>query len=289
MNKIPSTGCDKSPYDIRTFAYPTKGKVVAPIKAGVRYSPEDIEHQRNVGICTAISLTQNAKKATGIAFSADYQYLEQKLAEGNWTEGSSIFTALGVAKHIGLLPANEWKWSTEADRDLPYSSYLKKLQSVPKSEIERLRGIASQYQIKAYASVPVTRDAIALAIAESKAGVLARYVIDDAWWTSRAGIITWAKEALQPLRAPKTHGIGHAVTDSNVDGGSFRIANTFSEKWADGGTAYHLFNDYRPTEVWSVWYEDTPTEIIKKLEERKALLGQIKDLLQKVIALLAKR
>lgn len=70
-----ATGAGESPYDLRTFAYVPSG---IPNKGGKRYSPSDIEDQHRVGICTAISTTQNARKALGTKFSADFQYLMQK-------------------------------------------------------------------------------------------------------------------------------------------------------------------------------------------------------------------
>ena len=64
------TGAHESKKDIRTFAYKA---VPGAQRGGKRYDSDDIEDQYTVGICTAISLTQNARKALGIQFSADFQ------------------------------------------------------------------------------------------------------------------------------------------------------------------------------------------------------------------------
>jgi len=268
-----STGAEKSPYDLRTFSYePTLGAK----KGGVRYKAKDILDQSKVGICTSISLTQNARKATGKDYSADFQYLLQKLHVGNWDEGSSLSTALKVARNIGMLPEKHWTHTTFADRKLGYTKYVKKLQAVTPAEIERLKKLC--VKIKAYAKVPVDRDSLSNAIDESKAGVLARFDLGSEWW----------RNPIEPVRPPKKVISGHAVTLSNYDGGSFRIANTWGDDWADLGTAYHLLHQYSPTEAWLPYYNEVPEFIEVKLDNRTALMGKLLDALQTLLALLQK-
>lgn len=270
-----STGALPSSFDLRTFAYPTKAYDV--VSGGKRYAPEDIQDQSKVGICTAISLTQNASKALGKRFSADFQYLiQKKYYDNNWEEGSSIFSALKAAKGMGLLPEENWTYTTQADRDAGYEIYIEKLKAIPDSELEKLLAIANAHRIKAYASVPVDRDSMAKAINESNAGILARFVIGKEWWTP----------PVEPLRKAQVPVSGHAITESNFDGGSFRIANTWGTDFGDKGTAYHILKDYSPTECWAVFYDETPPEIDQKLDARKKIIGQILDLLQQVISLL---
>ena len=281
--KIQATGCEKSPLDIRTFAYPVTAR--AKQKGGKRYDPEDIESQKKVGICTSISFTQNARKATGIPYNADFQYLLQKIYYDSklpigWKEGSSIFTAIRVGKNYGLLPERHWTHTTLEDRNLPYHEYIAKLRAIPMEEIERLLKLSANYKIKAYAKVPVTRDSMAQAIDESKSGIFARFVLGREWWTA----------PIEPLRKAFEKISGHAVTESNYDGGSFRIANTWGKNWADSGTAYHLLRNYAPTECWKVWYWDDvlPKKIEEKLESRESIIGKILNLIQQIISLLIK-
>ena len=283
MKKNYPTGCEKSPLDVRTF---TSSPITTYIqKGGKRYLSKDIESQKKVGICTAIHFTQNACKATNIPFNADFQYLLQKIYYDSslpigWKEGSSIFSAVRIGKNYGLLPEKYWTHTTLEDRNLPYHEYIAKLRAIPMEEIERLIKIANKYKIKAYAKEKVTRDSMAQAIDESKAGILARFVIDNQWWN----------EPIEPLRRAKQAISGHAVTISNFDGGSFRIANTWGKFWADKGTAYYLLHDYMPTECWQVWYwdEEIPKEIEKKLESRRSIVGKILNLLQQIIILVVK-
>lgn len=268
-----STGANKSKYDIRTFTYvPDK----ANIKGGTKWLQRDIDDQHRVGICTGISLTMRAQKHFGIRFSADFQYLMQKRSENNWDEGSSISTALKIGKNVGFLPYDEFPIK-ESDRKLSYTDYILKLKSIPESEITRLMEVASKYKLKAYANVPVSRDTLADAI-DSTGSLLVRYALDNEWY----------REPIQPLRPSPNPTSGHAVNETNYDGGSFRIANSWGPVWAGDGTAYHVFKDLSPTEAWSVWFADVPPVIQEQIESRATLVGRIMDLLQQVIILLGK-
>ena len=264
-----STGAEESPKDIRTFSYqPAQAKK----KGGTRYASKDIEDQHRVGICTAISMTQNARKALGTKFSADFQYLlQKKFINKNWDEGSSLSAALKVAKNYGLLPEKLWTFTTEADRKLSYDKYIKKLQKVTDAEINEL--LKKTFKIRAYASVPVDRDMMANAIDESQAGILTRYSLGREWWN----------KPIEPLRPPKVHISGHAVTDCNYDGDSFRIANTWGTDWADKGTGYRLQAMYSPTEAWIPYYQETPKHVDTELEKRNEIIGKLKDIAQKLI------
>lgn len=266
---IYSTGAKASPFDIRTFTWvPTK----ANVKGGERWLPEDCDNQHRVGICTGISLTMRAQKHYGVKFSADFQYLMQKRMENNWDEGSSISTALKVGKNVGFLPYNEFPVG-ENDRKLSYAEYILKLQAIPESEIVRFIEIASQYKLKAYANVPVSRDNIANAIDQTGA-LLVRDVVGEEWWTA----------PIEPLRSPKIIISGHALNETNYDGDSGRKANSWGPEWGDKGTAYHKFSDYKPTEAWSVWFTDVPKEIEVQIESRASVIGKIMDLLQQAIS-----
>lgn len=277
MKQPYTLGADKkSPYDVRTFTFkPTK----ANIKGGQRYLPEDIQDQSKVGICTAISHTQQASKVLGIKMSADFHYLiQKKFIDGNWDEGSAIISSIKVGNKYGFLPEKEWTYTTQKDRDAGYTKYIKKLQSVPQKEIDRLLEIAKQYKTVGYQSVPTDRDAMADAIDQSQAGILTRMVVGSEWWTN----------PIQPLRRAISPISGHAITQSNYDGNSFRIANSWGSDWAENGTAYYTLSTNEPTEAWIVYYTATTPELDEQKESRATIVGQIMDLLQKVIVLLQK-
>ncbi|MCK5018767.1 MAG: hypothetical protein KAS32_17020, partial [Candidatus Peribacteraceae bacterium] len=252
-----NTGCEKSPLDIRTFAYrPTTGYVH---KGGERYKPEEIKDQHRVGICTGAAGAQHSSKSLKKDFNMDWEYLCQKVFyDKNWKEGSSAFSNMRVKKNIGMLPQEYWKHTTEADRKLPYYKYIKKLQAIPLAEIDRLKTISARFKIEAYAKLADTkRNTLANAIMESdkNAGIIIRFVIGSEWWTS----------PIEPLSKPKNPTSGHLLIASNFTGDSFRCANEWGSNWADKGTAYWNNRNYRPTEAWMVWYKEVPEDIQKKL------------------------
>jgi hypothetical protein len=270
-----STGAFKSPYDIRTFSYiPT----AAGYDGGEKWLPQYIDDQHHVGICTAISTTMRAGRHYGIRFNADFQYLIQKKEyDKAWFEGSSIINALKVGKNVGFLPESEWTHTTIEDRKLNYEDYIKKLQAIPDTEIERLKQIASKYRLKAFAFVPVTRETLANAVDNSGA-LLERFDIGSEWWTA----------PIEPIRPPREVISGHAVNSTKYSGNSSRVANSWGVDWADQGTAYHSLNNYKPTEAWAVWFEEVPKEIEIQIESRSTIVGKILDLLQQIIVLVTK-
>jgi hypothetical protein len=263
-----STGADISPLDIRDFSYkPDK----ANYKGGTRYLAKDIEDQSKVGICTSVSLTQQARKATGVKYSADFQYLiQKKFYDKNWNEGSSIRNSLKAGYDVGLLPEKYWKY--KISRNQSYSKYVKELQKITDKEIEALKKKCVKV-IDSFASVAVDRDSLANAIDEAEAGLLVRVLVGSEFWTP----------PIEPLRMPKQVISGHAITSSNYTGGSFRVANTWGDDWADKGTAYHLLKDFWYTEAWIVYYNNKNKFIEKQKKQAKGIKGKVKKFIQKKI------
>jgi hypothetical protein len=257
-----STGALKSKKDLRDFVYkPDK----ANWRGGKRYDAKDIEDQSRVGICTSITVTQQARKARGIKYSADFQYLiQKKLVDKNWSEGSSTAHGPYVAYKYGLLPEKEWKHTTFADRKKGYKHYVAKLQAIPDKEIDRLLKIAAKHKVVGYQRItPLTRDTLANAIDESEAGVVTRMECGSTWWT----------KPIEPLRYPTKIDSGHAITASNYTGGSVRVANSWGDDWADKGTAYYMFKDNMPTEAYIVYYNQK-TKIVN-ISTFVSLLSQL--------------
>lgn len=276
--RIYATGAEPSKVDIRDFTYqPDRSALAAPQKGGDRYQPEDIEDQHRVGICTAISLTQNARKALGIQFSADFQYLlQKKYYDKNWNEGSSARASLHIAYTYGLLPETFWTFTTEEDRKLPYSKYIAKLKAVPESEILRLLETAKAYKLAGYASVPVERDKLAMAVDESRSGLIVRFVVGREWYSA----------PIEPLRKVQKPISGHLIVYSNYDGMSYRLANSWGSDWADKGTAYGSLTNNPPTEAWIPYYNELPPVIEQQKEQLQTLYGELLTILQKLISLL---
>jgi len=269
-----ATGANISPTDIRTFAYEAKK---AKQSGGKRWLPKDIQDQDRVGICTAISLTMQSSKVYGIKMSADFQYLiQKKYYDKNWDEGSSAFHSLKAGKDIGFLPEEDWKFTKQSDRKLPYHKYIEKLKKVSDKDVEKLIKKAKKYRLKAFEYVAPERDLMANAIDNSECGIITRYVLGNEWWT----------EPLQPLRPAKNPVSGHLVTDTNYAGNSFRIANHWGTDWADKGTAYRIHSQYKPTECWIPYFKKLPDTVAKQIEKRKSTYGKVMDMVQKLLVLI---
>lgn len=304
------TGAVKSDFDSRTWRHETT--MGAPlVEGGYKYLPEEHLHQHKVGICTSIHLVQNAEKYFGKKFSPDFQYLlQKKYYDLGWWEGSSIFNALKVGKNFGFLPIELFTWITEADRSLPYSEYVAKLQAIPESEIQRLIGLCT-HKLAGYASLKTDALSLAKGIQDSKAGILCRYTVDDAWWTAPEGYISWAKSDLERngwLRAPKTPYSGHAIIKSYFNFNSnklFTVSNTWGKDWNDNGDG-HINNDiYKCDEAWIPYFNasdipvpETPvfiftkdmkygetSEDVKQLQKRLGVIqtGYYGDLTQRAV------
>lgn len=250
--KIPGLGAHESPYDKRTWKHPLDMGV--PLNnGGVIYNPEDIENQHIVGICTAISLVQNAQKALGKKFSPDFQYLlQKKFVDGNWDEGSSIFSALKVGKNFGFLPIELFPYITEADRTLTYYTYISKLQTIPDEEIARLLTLCTD-KLAGYAQLPTDVASLQRGILDSKSGILCRYEVGREWWTP-----SWRKEDIDPLRPPASVVSGHAIGKSHFTQNLFTLPNTWGPDWDDNGNAHIDSTNYQCTEAWVPYYDSIP-------------------------------
>lgn len=245
------TGAHESAFDHRTWQHPLD--LAAPLNtAGVVYTPKDIEHQHNVGICTGISLVQNAQKANGKKYSPDFQYLlQKKLIDPNWVEGSSIFAALKVGKTVGFLPRELFTWVTEEDRKLPYAQYIAKLQSIPNAEVARLSSLCVD-KLAGYAQLPVDLVSLAHGVSDSKAGILCRYEVGKEWWTP-----SWLTKDIDPLRAPQQIVSGHAIGQTYFEAEEvmFTLANTWGTDWNAQGNAHVYPSSYSCTEAWIPYYQ----------------------------------
>ena len=255
MNPPFGTGAVESSYDSRTYRHDST--LAIPLTSGgVSYKPEDIEHQHNVGICTAISLVQNAQKALGKKFSPDFQYLlQKKFVDLNWYEGSSIFSALKVGKNFGFLPLEEFTYVTENDRFLPYSLYIAKLQAIPDAEIYRLIRLCTN-KLAGYAQLGNDSQSLAKGILDSKAGILTRYEVGQEWWTP-----SWNTKDIDPIQPPQVVVSGHAITESLFDftlNEKFELPNTWGILWNDLGRGHTIWSQYHCTEAWIPYFDSVP-------------------------------
>lgn len=282
---IPPTGALPSRKDSRTLKHDDMQTMasIPTVSGGYDYEPKDISHQHKEGICTAISLTQNAGKALGKVFSPDFQYLLQKrYTDGNWDEGSAILSALKVGKTYGFLPIELFTYVSEEDRLLPYDEYIAKLKAVPVSEVLRLIALCSD-KLSGYAEVKIDTASIAKAISDSKSGIVCRYTVGDTMYTAQDGRISWEPKDIDPIRPPTKDFSGHAITMSRYNFGQIAmnvLANTWGTEWDLKGLCNVNFSLYKPTEAWIPYYNLTQPqkdEIQNKIEAaQKSLIVLLK-------------
>ncbi len=284
------TGGFKSSDDSRTIRHEDMQTMsgIPLITGGYDYAPSDIEMQAKVGICTAISLTQNAAKVLGKKFSADFQYLMQKkMYDGNWYEGSSILIALKVGVKYGFLSAELWTATTDADRELPYQQYIAKLQAIPDIEIQRLISLCTD-KLTGYASVDVSNaQSIAKGITDSQAGILCLYSVGTEWYTAQDGRISWAASDINPIRPPHPITSGHAITASKFNFATVLDIihpNTWSTAWCEQGLCDILWEEYKMVEAWIPYYhltaEQTQELKDKLYESQTTLISLLKSYVQ---------
>jgi len=264
MKHIPSFGAVDSAKDYRNLQHDQVGLPQIKPSAGVTYHKDIILDQNKVGICTAISLVQNTLAATGKRYSEDFQYLLQKhFFDGGWFEGSSPLNSLKAAKKYGMLPIEHFPSIVAEKPSINYDQYSARLQKIATNpaEMERLLALC-EFPIKGYAAVAVHDDALlAQAIADSKAGVIARFSVGSEWWTGTNGLTSWLPKDIEPLRAPKVIVSGHQVSVTQYDFSTTKLAklaNTWSNEWATLGSATFNLNNYRPTEAWVPYFDFTP-------------------------------
>jgi hypothetical protein len=211
----------------------------------------NVEYQRKVGACTAslksyVEYLYYRKTGKYVRLSMAFLYVVTKLyIDQNLTEGSSLRSALKAAQKYGV--ATEDSFPTDFTKS--HAEFL--MQPIPKGAWDS----ALEYRIGGYVSIPVERSCMAAAI--DKYGLLyARYEVGSEWYTAKDGRVSWRKEDVLPLRAPKSVISGHAIILSGYDLTSEKAAirgrNTWSDQWADRGNFLAYHEDYPITEAWAV-------------------------------------
>lgn len=260
---IPVATAKESEQDERTVVHDMAMPIIYT-KGGYDYINH--ENQAKVGICTSISHIQLVEKVIGKKFSSEFQYLlQKKFIDGDWQEGSSIFSSLKVGKKYGYLPIDKFTYVTEADRNLPYEQYIAKLQAIPDSEITRLLSLC-EFHLTGYAQVDISsKENVSHAINSSAGGILCRYTINNRWWTDSLGNITWDSSKIDPLNPNGNTVGGHAIIMSAFDytqGSNQVLSNTWGNFWNVQGNADINFDNYKPTECWIPYFGIIPTQPI---------------------------
>ncbi len=103
----------------------------------------------------------------------------------------------------------------------------------------------TQHTIASYAFVTdLTANGLKNAIHQNGVIVVGA-LINQNWWTNAAGLISWRKEDILPIRPPATHDrsvdttlSGHCFVLYGYDEQYFYFVNSFGVEWADNGLGY---------------------------------------------------
>lgn len=269
MNNIPfGTGAFPSENDPRAYIHENsydKADIIPPTHS-ITYKPDEVKHQRKIGICTSESLIQLAEKHFGRKFSDDFQYLAQKKEyDRNWGEGSSLQSALWVAKNIGLLPQEKLARILDLYPEINYEEYVARLQSITNDEYLRLKNEASKYKIVGFARVDTSnKDSIAKAMIDSKVGLYTRYEVTTDWYTDIYGFVTWAFDKISPLRRKGTFLSGHAISATAYDFTSsekYGLTNTWGTEYGRQGYVEAINSITQMKEAWIVYWDKVPENV----------------------------
>lgn len=254
MPEIFSFGAEPSKEDPRTVKTTDLSLALGfmpPISHKIDYTGYPHKNQLKIGICTAAAVDGAAERFfdTGWRGSMEWLYKIGKIfVDGNTTEGSSAFTMLKAAQKYGI--PSEAKFPTNCNRT--YSEFMANTNIT-----QEMLDDAALHKIPGYAQVPLTPDALMQAIYSSPCGLVVRHSLGNEWWTDVNGNVTWDKDRLQPLRAPKVVISGHLVVQTGYDAtGPFTLfdRNSWGDIWCDKGDIhFHLQTLVQYfTEAWTI-------------------------------------
>ncbi len=205
-------------------------------------------YQKLLGLCVACAITSYVEflywKKTGLytKLSVAFCYnVIKRLIDKDTKEGTSLRSGLkavykyGICKEI-TMPTNY---------DLTHAQFIN--QNIPQEAWTE----ALNYTIGGYVSVPIERSLISAAI--FKYGLtISRMECGSTWW-----IPSWLPKDIFPLKKPKQIVSGHAIDHDEYDltlkdECPMGFLNWWSESWGNKGRGKHIYENYKPTEVWTM-------------------------------------
>lgn len=146
------------------------------------------------------------------------------------TEGTSVLVALKLAQKYGVCEESYFP----SDATLPLSTFQNS-KLIPTAAFAN----AASYKIGEYLTLPNTDNATIESALEKYFMVLTGITINEAWWTSPAGVTSWAVADIDPLR-PAVKGdpqnSDHLINIWGFDATYFDMVHDWSINWANHGT-----------------------------------------------------
>jgi hypothetical protein len=267
----PGQGAIPSPQDYRDIpAAAVAGSSDLPASFFIDLAGIPVWHQRKIGACVGHGAAKYKQiidlEETGdlIPYSSRFLYAMAKARDGYKPEGTYPRLVAKILKDVGCATEDV----VPNDTTLGHEAYV---YGRDESKIPG-RDAAAPGQIGGYA-FPDHQSSLSLrrAVVESK-GAMLLMDIGEEWWTRPTGGSTWDSKHIVPLRPPKEKVSGHLVYLYGYDRDQnnrlrFYILNSWSDAWADNGTAFFYFEEYRPFLREAITFTDIPNDIAKRVSE----------------------
>jgi hypothetical protein len=265
---VPGLGAVVSPPDYRDIFI---GQLGLPEDVPTSYFEDiymlPVSHQRQIGCCVGCAASKYKQlldyKDTGkvIPLSFRFPYALAKCQDGFSGEGTYPRLVSNNGVEVGFSTEN----TCPSDATLKHEDFV--YQRVESNIPFSAMGEAYAGKIRGYAFVPNDKESIKQAIF-NKSGLIMLVELDARWWTDTKGKNTLDKTKLLPITPPVTpvsaHEIfvyGYRETANDME---IHFLNSWSKDWADKGTGYFLYSQYKKWIKEMITFTDIPNELLEE-------------------------
>jgi hypothetical protein len=265
---VPGLGAIVSPPDYRDIFI---GQLGLPEDVPTSYFEDiymlPVSHQRQIGCCVGCAAAKYKQlldyKDTGkvIPLSFRFPYALAKCQDGFSGEGTYPRLVSNNGVKVGFSTEN----TCPSDATLKHEDFV--YQRIESNIPYLAMGEAYAGKIKAYAFVPNDKESIKQAIFNNS-GLIMLVELDARWWTDKHGNHTLDKNKLLPITPPVTpvsaHEIfvyGYRETANDME---IHFLNSWSKDWADKGTGYFLYSQYKKWIKEMITFTDIPNELLEE-------------------------
>lgn len=267
MIDIPKTGAIKSPPDYRDiYLAQTASPIVTPPSFFVDISLIPVENQRKIGCCVGCAAAKYKQvldlKDTGkvLPISFRFAYALAKCRDGYIDEGTYPRLVSQNGKKDGFATEDTCLSDTLlSHEEFVYHRLESDLPTGAKDE-------SYKGKISGYAFVPIDKESIRQAIFQNS-GCIMLVRTGKEWYTDKDGNKTYDKTKLLPIQPPNPVLSGHEVYVYGYrevgDDLQIHFVNSWTKDWADNGTGYILFSQYKNFIDEIITFTDIPNNILE--------------------------
>lgn len=191
-----------------------------------------------------------------------------------FSNGTNIQVALNVAHNQGIA---ESQFCVD-DHSLSEGTFI----SMPLSADALVN--AATHKIQSYAFVTdLSANGLKNAIYQNELVIIGMH-IDENWWTSPSGEVSWSSGDVLPLRPPTPNSpslSGHCVVLYGYDETYFYLINWWSDQWGNRGYGYFGANDL-PTIYEAATIVDLTEEQIQALKIAQNATQQVQEVIHNI-------